>query len=503
MDPDLRRGEVNTEAPTATKNSFFVLLFLASHFGWRLAAGDVEAAFLNGVEATRGLFFEAPTRGLPGVPAGCLIEIIKGVFGLASSPRLWWDKLSKELKELKIEVNGEILRLHHHDYDPCMFVLRANDGDPSVRGMLITHVDDLLVAAPDDEMAQLQQGLSKIFPISDWETDEFEYTGTTIKQTADTIEVHQESYVNSRLETVDFPKEYVNEDSADEVTRQDNMSTIGALSWLASQTRPDLQAGVSLAQRKQKHPTYQDIKDTNRVVKLAQTAKSEPLKFTKLAQDPSQLVMLVYHDAAWANATVDMEVEGEDAYVETYGQGIYSQLGHVMIMTTKEVLEGKATAGNIVGWKSHACRRVCRSTFAAETMSALEGWEDALAFRSHLAGVLFPSMHLTAEKISRNTFPVVSLTDCKSLYDNIYRVGGPRAPNEKRLIVDLAALRHMVSEEESHWGNKLPGGKALRWLPTTSQLADILTKVLTDVIGWWSRIRALELPFSVQAQQYS
>ena len=65
---------------------------------------------------------------------------------------------------------------------------------------------------------------------------------------------------------------------ADQVTKQDNQSTIGALSWLASQTRPNLQSGVSLAQRKQKNPTYADVKETNKLVKMAQNGKKQRLE---------------------------------------------------------------------------------------------------------------------------------------------------------------------------------------------------------------------------------
>ena len=46
-------------------------------------------------------------------------------------------------------------------------------------------------------------------------------------------------------------KEYDPDEPADEVTKMDNQSVIGGLPWLASQTRPDLQTGVSMAQRKQ------------------------------------------------------------------------------------------------------------------------------------------------------------------------------------------------------------------------------------------------------------
>ena len=38
------------------------------------------------------------------------------------------------------------------------------------------------------------------------------------------------------------------------------------------------------------------------------------------------------------------------------------------------------------------------------------------------------------------------VTDCKSVFDNVYRVGEPKTPSEKRLVVDLAALRRMVKQ---------------------------------------------------------
>eukprot|EP00435_Cladocopium_sp_Y103_P070748 s785_g36.t1 len=493
MDPDLRKGEVNTEAPTASKTSLFTLLFLAAQLSWRLAAGDVEAAFLNGIVSKRNLYFEAPRRGLPGVAPGSLIEIVKGVFGLANSPWLWWDKLAAELLSLEIVIGGEVLKLKHHKFDPCLFLLRDQAGEGRLRGALVTHVDDLLIAAPAGEMGELQQSLSKIFPIADWEQDEFEYTGSTIKQTEDMIEVHQKPYVNSRLETVELPAQYEAPNQADEVTMKDNMSTVGALSWLAAQSRPDLQAGVSLSQRKQKQPTYEDVKHTNKIVKMAQKGKDEPLRFTKLADDPSQLVLLVYHDAAWANAPLDPAVADAAELEEAQGHGVYSQLGHLLVLTTKEALAGRPSPSMIVGWKSHACPRVCRSTFAAETMAALGGWEDALAFRSYVSCAVDPEA--AGEDQARELFPIVSLTDCKSLYDNVHRIGGPRAPSEKRLVVDLTALRLMVAAEDRRWATELPGAKTFRWLPTTHQLADILTKVISDVRSWWQNVRLIQLPF--------
>lgn len=90
--------------------------------------------------------------------------------------------------------------------------------------------------------------------------------------------------------------------------------------------------------------------------------------------------------------------------------------------------------------------------------------------------------------------PIVSLTGCKSLFDSVHRVGGPRAPAEKRLIVDLARLPQMIYEEQARWiGTKgFEGGKAMRWLPTAKQMADNLTKIITKNVEWWSRLSHLE-----------
>lgn len=55
-----------------------------------------------------------------------------------------------------------------------------------------------------------------------------------------------------------------------------------------------------MAQRKQKDPTYEDVKATNQVVRMAQQAKGEKLEYKRLGNF-NDLVLLVYRDAAWAS----------------------------------------------------------------------------------------------------------------------------------------------------------------------------------------------------------
>ena len=483
LDPDLRHGTLSTEAPTASKMAITTLVFLTVQMGWHLVAGDIEAAFLNGDEARRDLYFEPPTLGLTGVEPGSIIEIVKGVFGLSTSPRLWWDRLAGTLSELVIYYGEEVLKLEQHYLDSCLFLLKNEKKE--LRGILATHVDDILMSADTPLLSVLEEALSGIFPIDSWDKAEegLEYCGISVKQDAKGITMSQEHYVNSRLETVEIPKGVNLDDPADEVATMDNQSTIGALSWLASQTRPDIQAGVSMAQRCQKHPTYADVKETNKVVRMAQQAKDEPIVYSKMGE-LQDLMLLVFHDAAWANVPPgesDVDAENNDQV------GVYSQLGYVVMIVNRRVLDGVPGQGALGTWKSHACPRVCRSTFAAETMAALEGWEASIAFRAMLRGC-FDASHSPE---AQSWFPIVSMTDCKSLYDAVHRVGGPRAPSEKRLMIDLAALRQILREEVESWPENLRNLKAMRWLPTSYQLADNLTKVISKCKDWWNSLKSI------------
>ena len=158
------------------------------------------------------------------------------------------------------------------------------DEDGNLHGLLATHVDDILVTAPSPIRKDLEKALSNVFPIDVWEeaSNGLEYCGVSAHQDEQQVSLSQEHYVNSRLQTVDIPKGVLPEEKADEVAKMDNQSTIGVLSWLASQTRPDIQAGVSMAQRRQKDPTYDDIRATNQVVRMAQKEKAEKVTYTKL-----------------------------------------------------------------------------------------------------------------------------------------------------------------------------------------------------------------------------
>ena len=100
------------------------------------------------------------------------------------------------------------------------------------------------------------------------------------------------------------------------------------------------------------------------------------------------------------------------------------------------------------------------------------------------------------------------LTDCKSLYDHIHKDVVPKLPAEKRLALDLAAIRQEMHKEAMHQWKAKHGDGAIRpdkpcvpplhWVPTTHQPADVLTKKMAAG-AWWEYVREglLRVPIKV------
>ena len=119
-------------------------------------------------------------------------------------------------------------------------------------------------------------------------------------------------------------------------------------------------------------------------------------------------------------------------------------------MCDRRAWKGDDVNPAVITWTSHACPRVCRITFPAETVASLEGWENAIEFRAMLAGPLRGEP--LSEDAVRGVVPIVSLTDCKSLLGSAQKIGRPKVPSGKRFMIDLAALRQLIIAEAACLG---------------------------------------------------
>jgi len=107
---------------------------------------------------------------------------------------------------------------------------------------------------------------------------------------------------------------------------------------------------------------------------------------------------------------------------------------------------------NILGWRSYKIRRTCRSSFAAETIAAVEA-ADALIF------VGFLHEELTGKHIQK--FLVV---DSMNLKDHTCQFNNNLA--ERRLKIDMYSLKENVTQGEFK----------ILWIDGQENIADAMTK---------------------------
>ncbi|CAE7767076.1 RE1 [Symbiodinium sp. CCMP2592] len=470
-DPDLGVADMSTDAPTANRHSVLMALQLALARGWKVSVGDVRAAFLT--------------------HAGQLVEIVKGVFGLATSPKLWWMKLSGDLKNMRVQGPEAEVRIEQNTIDSCCFML-VGVKTGKVRGLLLTHVDDLLLLTEEALRLPVQTKLKELFPVDDWEDDCFSYVGCEYECTAEAVVIKQRNYCETRVDKVTVPPGVPEDTAANQDQIEENRTAIGSVSWLAKMTRPDLQFQVSQAQRRQNAPTVRDLKETNKLVDAARAGADRGLTLHRVAEE--DLVLVAFHDAAWANVQ-NPDVTEEDL-VWNGEHTLSSQLAFLVVVCDRRSLEGGAGKFGIVEWRSKASQRVCRSTFAGETMACSDALEAALFLRGLL--VSLQTGQAVPESVCGKFLEVHMVTDCKSFYDHVHREGTPKAPTEKRLALDLASIRQILSCEVGHqWSRRhgdtgkpspeKPARPPLHWVPTHEQLADVLTKKMSAE-GFWNAV---------------
>ena len=125
----------------------------------------------------------------------------------------------------------------------------------------------------------------------------------------------------------------------------------------------------------------------------------------------------------------------------------------------------------VLGWRSTMIRRVCRSTFAAETQAMISAVGEGEKIRAAMADMTSTTV---------NPIRHLWLTDCESLYSYLTNPVN-NGTEDKRLEIDLEDLRQMLWED--------PSGRPkddlseqqvdkIRWIDTSTMLADPLTKLM-------------------------
>ena len=177
-------------------------------------------------------------------------------------------------------------------------------------------------------------------------------------------------------------------------------SVTGTLQWLAGQTRPELAAWVSLANKGKKDTGPAELAQLYATLDYARENSEAGLVLQDVAINKATTVV-GYADSSWANAAQ-----------------CASQQGCLVLLTTPHCTQ-VITKGNLVDWRSNRSSRVCRSTLAAESIAC-----DDCVDRSHYTSLVLAKIltakpyHKDPEKWKLQQFQV---TDCRSLFDAVTR----------------------------------------------------------------------------------
>ena len=407
-------NNLRTDSPTCMRESLKLTLCIAISNGWAINSIDIKAAFLQGLPISREVFLRPPKEANA---AGKLWLLKKAVYGLSDASRVWYMRVVEELSKLGMTKSK---------LDGALFVWKY---DGVVQGLIVAHVDDFLWCGSPMFYEKVILNLKQSFKISKENHDSFRYIGVDLQQTTNKVIIGQRQYIDG-IPTIDVGRVCGLEKNSkvDDGLRKQYRGLVGQLNWASGMSRPDASFNACVLSTKQSAPNLSDLREGNKAVRDLKGHHVE-LNFPLL--DLSSVKIVTFADASYAN--LDKAA---------------SQVGHIIFLCDKR--QNCAP----ISWSSTKCRRVVRSTLGAETLAAVEAADSSIM-----------CMRLLEEVLGRKRGEIrIELhTDNKSLYDAL---STSNMLTDKRLRVDMAALREMNDKGEI----------IFRWISSSNQLADVLTK---------------------------
>jgi hypothetical protein len=419
---------------------------------WEGETFDVSTAFLSGKETSRNVYVRAPKEGLPAVEGQkairplAVLELLKGAYGLAEAPRLWYLRA----RELLLKCGFQELRI-------CRSVFALRDKDEKLRGIITLHVDDGLIFGDPKERTykDARRKINEHFNIKEWhrldapiKREDDEYLGACWNQDIKnhTITIDMNRYFGTIKP--DIPPRG-GDDTAELNAAQQKAfrSQVMKLSWPVRHVLPQLAYGVSYLTSKNNQATIGDWKQLYKLQTeaLDLVSKNEAcIVFRKLDMD--NLLIVTSLDASFSKE-----------------EGMKSQCGFISVITENTILD-QPTLCSIVEYQSTRITRVVKSTMAAESAALSLALDRQLYLRLMLEAILYGEPPMGPNWRHELKIPGILVTDARSLHDHINKTGS--LPSERQTLIDLLIARDLTEAETI----------MVRWVPTTHQLADILTK---------------------------
>ena len=304
------------------------------------------------------------------------------------------------------------------------------------------HVDDV-IGGGNETFDTIMTAVRKEFDFGAWDVGNFRFKSRQISQMPNGDIVFDMEQYKHELEQIEVSK-------ADKTKPERLLNSkehtqfrggVGSLGWFVDHCCPQLSFQLAELRRKQASPTVQDLLKLNKVIRAAKVIESK----IKIRSIPVEhLRFMGVHDAAHANL-----------------EGGASQQGHLILAVHASITNCRVPL-SALSWQSKKIKRVVRSSLAAETRSMPTCQEHLDWMRTMWEQMTRGDFVLEHYEQFLTARPRILVTDCKSLYDAIYKEGAAPASTDKRLAIVKAKA--------------VSGETEMRWIDARCQIADCLTK---------------------------
>ena len=332
--------QVPSDSPTGAKSTLRTVLAITANEGWIIETTDIKAAFLQSRTINRNVYILPPPEARQD---GILWKLKKTVYGLDDASREWYFSVKDLL--LKNDCKQSSL-------DKALFRWYNKKGQ--LEGLIVLHVDDFLLAGSDNFAVLVTKKIEDAFRIGKRKVTNFRYVGLDIEQTAEGIIVRQEHYIDEVEEIMLFDKRNRNSDESLSTEESRKLKKVaGQLSWVASQTRPDLSFDALELNIMKNILTVEQVSRANKAIRMLKRSKTV-LVYPRLGSF-NQFQLKVFSDASWGNLP----------------DKVSSARGHLVFLSVGE---------NVcpLPWISNKVRRKVSSTLSAETLALNDALDDAV-----------------------------------------------------------------------------------------------------------------------------
>ena len=453
LDPEI--GTYRTDSPTAATMTTRLLKLVASSRKYKVYSFDVSTAFLSGKATEREIYVRAPPGGLPKVqdfephrkimPLE-LMQVLKSAYGLTESPRLWYLEASEGLNEVGLKELAASRSVF----------MAAEKGE--TWALCALHVDDgLLVGSDQDQrFVELRKKIDKRFNIKEWqyleEKKPLTFLGVELRKEADgSLSDRMDRYI-SQIEAPEAPKGKPDEPlNAAQITTLRRL--IMKMRWPAQHTMPQVLYLVSKLSQQVNHATVATFQEGLKVLKLMKQESSEGRARLNYKSIPEKRMVI----ATFFDASLGKEDQGK------------SQLGAVHFVADQDLVQGPSPAC-VVEFSSTKSTRVVRSSMAAEACSMSLAADKHLYIRLLLWMLRTGDQTVVSNWREQLRMKGYMITDAKSLFDHMTSTG--QIPSERQTLLDLLICKELEEKKII----------LMRWVPTTRQFADFLTKAMAPVL---------------------